>query len=102
MIARYFIEQGGLRPLLPRAVCRFWQRFLIKSFYTAPGFTSPVSKCTLVWLADAIDIHAAGAVLGFFLHQAVDIGLEARKFIVEPARKLQVFDDGAVEALPRN
>ena len=38
----------------------------------------------------------------FLFHKAVDIGFEAREFLIEIARKFQVIDNGLIEALAGN
>src|ERR1700693_1911962 len=58
------------------------------------------------WLAPLLRPHAIDVVAklpgvaGF--HQAVDVGIESGKLLVEVARELKELDDRAVEALARN
>lgn len=79
-----------------------WREAVLRE---TPIAVSPVPTCDGRQLrtSELDAIHAVVRLaLGVGLHQAVDFGFEAGEAGVEVAGELQVFDDGAIEALARD
>src|SRR5205814_1063698 len=69
--------------------------------HASRGATGDAGRLAALLRPYAVDVIAKLAgVAG--LDQAVNVGIESRKLLVEVARELQELDDGAVKALARN
>src|SRR5438045_3977775 len=69
--------------------------------HASRGATGDAGRLAPLLRPYAVDVIAKLAgVAG--LDQAVNVGIESRKLLVEVARELQELDDGAVKALARN